>query len=174
MATQESQEKDKAAGNKNDKAAEQKKETEDVAQVVPPPSDSEDASQAAQEDGGDGGIKSTSRGGKQKISKIEVVMNKLEKRRKQRMEVTWQVRKKFLEICKHQVQECGEHQLNVISFHDLVQLQERFKDEPGVSQVFQLAVESCVDVKADRFYFRDFNEYQLVSILAWGSCASRS
>lgn len=96
------------------------------------------------------------------LCKIELVMDKLEKRRERRMEVTWKVRKSFIDICKERVTQIEGRQLNAIPFHELVRMQEEYADAPGLSEVFQAAVKSCAEVKADTFYFRDFNEYRLV------------
>jgi hypothetical protein len=41
-------------------------------------------------------------------------------------------------------------------------MKEEYVNDPELHEVLQLAVNSCEEVKSDRFYFRDFNEYRLV------------
>jgi hypothetical protein len=99
--------------------------------------------------------------GKQ-LSKIEMLMDKIETRRDQRREVTRRVRREFIDICEERVAKLGGSELNAIPFNELVRMKEEYVNDLGLYEVLQLAVKCCEEVKSDRFYFRDFDEYRLV------------
>jgi hypothetical protein len=96
------------------------------------------------------------------LSKVEKLMDKIETRRNKRRAVTLKFRKAFIDTCEERVAKLGGSELNAIPFNELVVMKEEYANDTGLCEVLQLAVESCEEVKSDRFYFRDFDEYRLV------------
>lgn len=89
-------------------------------------------------------------------SNIEKMVEKIEARRKNRLEVRQKVRKRFLMHCKVVAKKYGYK--TKIPKEELLKLCDKHKSNEALSKVFDLAKEK---VDGDMFYFRDFNEYDL-------------
>lgn len=98
-----------------------------------------------------------------KLTKIERLMARMEKRKEHRMEVSYRARSRFVRMCFDKVEELGGTRANGIPVADLLKMNDECITEgPEVVAIFERAVKVCEDVDAKIFYFRDFNEYYLV------------
>lgn len=92
---------------------------------------------------------------------IEKLVKKIEGRRENRIEVTWEERRTFLTACRTMAEELELG--NKIPKDKINELCTKYKSNKNLVKVFDRAISNCEEVNEDEFYFRDFNQYELVS-----------
>lgn len=94
-------------------------------------------------------------------TKIERLMLKIEKRRDERMEVSFHDRKQFIDLCLKKVADLKGTKSSGIPIEELVKMRDEQKHGGELHRIFKKAVLTSEEVHANAFYFRDFNEYYL-------------
>ena len=94
------------------------------------------------------------------LTNIEKMAKKFEHRRNERIELAWEDRKLFLTECNAMAESL--EMKNCFPAEKLTELRRKNHANKSLVNVFDRAMKNCRSIKEDTFYFREFNQYELV------------
>ncbi|CAJ1953905.1 unnamed protein product [Cylindrotheca closterium] len=96
------------------------------------------------------------------LTKIEKLVDKVERRRDNRMAVSSKARNHFVALCLQKVSELGGNRNSGIPLAELRKMRDTQKENGGqVGEIFESAVNVMEEAEGRFFYYRSFNEYYL-------------